>query len=103
MSAPKFTPGPWAYSIGLTDVDMHGNFATVVELDGTTVAHLRTLENSTAHSALPANVRLIAAAPELYEALSEAFWMIVQHEGTSDANDRIVDAARTALAKAVQP
>ena len=59
----KHTPGPWQYAFE------GGTVAFITEADGTTVCKLSTLENSTAHSRLAANARLIAAAPALLEAL----------------------------------
>lgn len=49
---------------------------------------------------LQANARLIAAAPELLEALALALPFIEAKEGTSDENDIIVDKARAAILKA---
>jgi hypothetical protein len=57
------TPGPWQYAFE------GGTVAFITEADGTTVAKLSATENTTAHSALPSNARLIAAAPELLAAL----------------------------------
>lgn len=100
MNAPKFTPGPWRNVPTTT----HGiDLVTIrrdIVSDGAEFAPAFVAGDIT-----PEDAVLIAAAPELYAALSEALWMIVQHEGTSDVNDRIVDAVRAALAKAeaVQP
>lgn len=56
------TPKPWQYTFeGETT-------AFIVESDGTTVAALRVLENSTAHSSFASNVRLMSAAPEMLDA-----------------------------------
>ncbi len=55
----QHTPGPWQYGFE------GGTVAFILEADGTTVAKLSTTENSTAHRSLPANARLIAAAPDL--------------------------------------
>ena len=63
MAHPNHTQGPWYYA---TD---GGTVALIVESDGTTVAQLSTGLNTTAHSHLDANARLIAAAPDLLEAL----------------------------------
>lgn len=41
-----------------------------------------------------------AATDDLLLALESAIWMIEAHEGTSEENDRIVDAARAAISKA---
>ena len=59
----KHTPGPWQYAFE------GGTVAFIVEADGTTVVKLSATENSTAHSHLAANARLIAAAPEMLNAL----------------------------------
>ena len=59
----KHTPGPWQYAFE------GGTVAFIVEADGTTVVKLSATENSTAHSHLAANARLIAAAPEMLKAL----------------------------------
>lgn len=58
----NYTPGPWLY-------DYRDNQALIVDSQGFTVVELSTLENSTAHSVLADNARLIAAAPDLLEAL----------------------------------
>lgn len=60
----KHTPGPWLYDMGKTE-------ALITEADGTTVVELRTTYNTTAHSALEANARLIAAAPALLASCKE--------------------------------
>lgn len=117
MNAPKFTPGPWESMCedvdGVRPLGDDGiRFCRVFEKSHSCGAwyrgdvcnvHAATNIRGITVAERNANARLIAAAPELYEALSEALWMIMQHEGTSDANDRTVDAARAALAKAVQP
>lgn len=65
----KHTPGPWQYSFE------GGTVAFILESDGATVAKISVTENSTAHSTLAANARLIAAAPELLAALKDCvFW-----------------------------
>ena len=63
MPKPTHTPGPWRYAHD------GGTTAYIVESDGTSVAKLSVTENSTAHSGLEANARLMAAAPDLLEAL----------------------------------
>lgn len=61
MSEVKFTPGPWRYNIStngeVVSVNERGPDTTVVEAD----------------AANPWNSWLIAAAPELYEALADLF------------------------------
>ena len=58
------TPGPWQYAIS-PDRDV----ALIVETDGTTVVVISAPENSTAHSDLEVNVRLMASAPNMQEVL----------------------------------
>lgn len=62
MSKTKHTPGPLQYCFE------GGTVAFIVEPDGTVVAKLSVTMNSTGHSALVANTRLFAAAPDLLEA-----------------------------------
>ena len=87
----KHTPGPWQYSFE------GGTVAFIVETDGTTVAKLSVTENSTAHSALPANARLIAAAPDLLAALKAAVDLMEQEDF---ATLTLVPKFRAAIAKA---
>lgn len=58
------TPGPWQYVIS-----PDSSLALIVEADGTTVVVISVPENSTAHSDLEANVRLMAATPNMKEVL----------------------------------
>ena len=91
----EHTPGPWQYAFE------GGTVAFIVEADGTTVCKLSTTLNSTAHSALPANARLIAAAPDLLAALEvmvKAFKTYAPENEGSEYN--CVTAARAAIAKA---
>ena len=89
----KHTPGPWQYAFE------GGTVAFIVEADGTTVAKLSTTENSTAHSRLPANARLIAAAPEMLEALQHI--MLCEFNSMSSRQE-MVRLARAAIAKAIE-
>ncbi len=97
MSAPSFTPGPWrAYrantnSAGDSALHNGGRFAV-------STVHIPNFEQELA------NARLIAAAPELYEAL-DALSLVVgltafKHEEQRAPLQEAVDAARAALAKA---
>ena len=62
----NYTEGPWLYcQLGNTEYD-------IVTPEGDTVIHLNVLENSTQASSLEANTRLIAAAPDLLDALYKA-------------------------------
>lgn len=66
MEKFKGTPGPW-------NVDVNGVQAkwNVDDVDGNSVALTQQLQNDKDWSKRDANTRLIAAAPELLEALQE--------------------------------
>lgn len=57
------TPGPWLW------LGTEGTIAMIVDEDGYSIARVEALENSTAHHALQANLRLMTAAPDLLDAL----------------------------------
>lgn len=92
----KHTPGPWQY------VFEGGTVAFIVEADGATIAKLSVTENSTAHSALPANARLIAASPDLLKALKEVIYHAAPICECAYGPDMgaAFDQARAAIAKA---
>ena len=97
MSDAKFTPGPWA-------VDNRASFCVNAERDGAAGGVCSTggyyaswrdgeelmLENQ-------ANAHLIAAAPELYEALER---MVADYDIGEMTETPILDVANAALAKA---
>jgi hypothetical protein len=87
------TPAPWLY-------DHRDNQALIVDTQGFTVVELSTLENSTAHSALADNARLIAAAPDLLAALKA---MHACHRAFSNAENwtALDDDARAAAESAI--
>ena len=97
MSAPKFTPGPWA---------THPDRPTQVMdcADESFIADCEGLEPGGCPSD-EANARLVAAAPELYQSLLE---MVEDSDDVDDGDLPKISAAtltraRQALAKAVQP
>lgn len=105
MSDTKHTPGPWKayrHQFGI------GVLSTAVGAD---VAHCHGLDSLRADDEVLANAQLIAAAPELLDALicavhSLAAALLVGHdegllddEGASDENE-IVNQCRAAIAKA---
>lgn len=91
VSETKFTPGPWA----------HGGHAVYVQ--GMDVARVYQ-SFGVSDETFEANARLIAAAPELYEAVRRLrqFPLYVARDNGSEAvaAEAFADAA---LAKAVQP
>lgn len=93
MSAPQFTPGPW--EINGSD---HG---FVIATEGHSLAAVWPESLRGRKFDAKANAFLIAAAPELYEALK---WALENIQGMIDEDDIpsfvIRDQARAALAKA---
>lgn len=92
MSAPKFTPGPWIYCFR--------SAGTCVETEsGRTVA---VASPTPGVGDYDANARLIAAAPEMYEALRALLDVSKTDDWNGSAKlDDALEAARAALAKAV--
>lgn len=87
------TPGPWFYDTGETK-------ALIVEKDGTTVAEICTTYQTTAHRSLEANVRLMAAAPDLLAALQTVAAMAESFPEELHKNHPDVIAAHAAIARA---
>jgi len=86
VSTSKFTPAPWRVCMGGT------KFVTVDSAEGLV-----------AKTPTSANAHLIAAAPELYEALSDCIAELEAYEAPSDPMDSHnvrLAKARAALAKA---
>lgn len=115
MSEPKFTPGPW---VVITPKMRHENGDDWQADDEWTEEYPNNVsisarwetpvngclgygiaEMSGVHEAIMPNARLIASAPELYEALRVLFYEI--HGDCGEANCRPCGLARAALAKAV--
>lgn len=84
------TPGPLEYFFG------GGTVAFIVEPDGTVVAKLSVIENTSGHSALGANTRLFAAAPELLEACESLLRFAERDRLPTDV---AINDARAAIAK----
>lgn len=114
MSAPQFTPGPWQRS-GVR-VKLGGHDCLAVGPDGFSIAFLPIGNRPFEQAGAIADARLIAAAPELYEAVAA---MIAWDDAEKAARPFDEDAgrafyrrmdlcaeafekARDALAKAVQ-
>ncbi|TBR75777.1 MAG: hypothetical protein EPN64_11070 [Burkholderiaceae bacterium] len=94
----KHTKGPLEYQI----LGKSGSEALIVEEDGSTVAYVSALENSTAHSCLEANVRLFAMAGNLLDELV-ALERSVRESNLCDDADLLFRAnkARAAIARAI--
>jgi len=90
----KHTPGPWVIDWNVSRLDIFGSDETAL------VASLRrSTLSQTIDEAARANARLIAAAPELLDSLSE----ILDYKGGADSalhDEYVMDRARAALAKA---
>lgn len=87
------TLGPWQY-----DINKSATEAIIVDWEGYTVVELHALENSTCSSDLEDNARLIAAAPDMLNALMD----FVSYFGHDNDNglDEMLTNARAAIAKA---
>jgi hypothetical protein len=93
-AAPKFTPGPWRYFKQGDSTRFH------VTARPTTKPGNRFDDFATVDIAHEANARLIAAAPELYEALRALLdrWDTQQNIYTKQG-EALFERARAALAK----
>ena len=105
MSTAEHTPGPWIHeagpdaSIGTVYSEIHG---AIAQAQPTTQAPTGTKEM---HEIRNANARLIAAAPDLLEALEELVQRrksVVEQtgRGTIEGSDNRYTKAVTAIAKA---
>lgn len=91
MAETKFTPGPWT----VARIHSNGNWLSMIVGDCKPIAEVNCdcLEASDAH--------LIAAAPDLYEALEEIVEnAVVYYEGSMDIYSEAIENARNAMAKA---
>ena len=103
MSA-KFTPGPWAYDGDYIWAESIGGYVADPNTEDMTGGDC--VARNESHGAIAANARLIAAAPELYEALRELIRLNEHHAlvnnnlpGTKRETNQALNAARAALAK----
>lgn len=62
------TEGPWYY---VPNRHRYPDHCTIVDAEGFLIAEITALENSTAHSSLEDNVRLMCKAPAMLEAFNE--------------------------------
>jgi len=94
------TPGPWATH---KTEGNGGNIPDRLEIVGPEEGRKRSLIASIYGFKLPegqANARLIAAAPELYEALEAAYMVLKPQKSRFEEYVNAVTLARAALAKA---
>lgn len=108
---PMFTPGPWALDdIDESDGDMAVVMGTAIPNRGVYTSHHRIvifegfddLESEKQQAEILANAALIAAAPDMYEALESAVLSIelLVKLNRIPANNAGLRDARAALAKA---
>jgi hypothetical protein len=104
MSDTKFTPGPWRVELG--DGYPHaGSWCVVCDTHPSKYTPLVAVQDFDDRS--EADARLIAAAPDIYDALILA----LPYVETAESDDaykpssarRVTETIRAALAKAVQP
>ena len=101
MTTPKWTPGPWH-----TNAIRNGRVIGDAGTEGLTTADKIQICNANATVATvyrPKDARLMAAAPDLAEALAmclERFESAACQVWFGERDDEAIDAARVALAKA---
>ena len=109
MSAPKFTPGPWKRP---TDLGIVSTSAARINKNGRAIRQRVALLDCKGldQVTIDANAALIAAAPELYEALERALPVLIAAAMNASSADTYkppqqiaLDMARAALAKVMQP
>ena len=87
------TPGPWKASQGLPSIGWHVGMPGRWRL---IVVGRDERDEGMSDEELRANARLIAAAPELLEALRHLVARVIENGGTGD----LIDSALAAIAKA---
>lgn len=92
MTSSKHTPGPWFYSQESIDHDWY-----IVTINGGLI-----VANVNSHWRQVANARLVAAAPDLLEALKAVVsaWEVTGPIEAAERMDAAIHAARAAIAKA---
>lgn len=91
------TPGPWTFRRKYLD-----NSGSIIGADAKTVAAITSNGTRPAEEKL-ANARLIAAAPDLLDALKDAYEHIFVAAPKDDKeSDRVLQVIKTAIAKATQ-
>jgi hypothetical protein len=99
MSAPAFTPGPW-------HVLPEEENKPYVRVRGTRlgerykIANALSGESEMERSEAAANAQLIAAAPDLYEAMEAICGMLASHDGKPTTAGDVFKIAEATLAQA---
>lgn len=96
MSAPKFTPGPWSITAGRIAT----NEISATSPRGKSKVIARCSASWSGQEIASANAALIAAAPDLHEALQGCLNFLENTESELGIKLPSADAARAALAKA---
>jgi hypothetical protein len=93
MSAPAFTPGPWTFN------DPWAGFSSITDADGKLIFGIARGDPDETQPVpvCEANARLIAAAPELYEALNALLTYVA---GFDREGLPVFEQSAAALAKA---
>jgi len=105
MSAHKHTPGPWMAICDGTSSEMQQGWGTwwIKNKYESPICLIRRAHVARTPEITDANARLIAAAPELFEALEDLMWRFVDDDKDINEPDEIapdIAFARAALAKA---
>lgn len=103
MGEAKWTPGPWQSQ---HQFDVAGECAIIGAIDGPDEGrfhYTRVCEVNEECDDFCANARLIAAAPELYDALAALLATYDHFKGSTVSPKSPIGRARAALAKASTP
>ena len=102
MSAPQFTPGPWELYDALLRPGFSANrILEIQDVTGAAVVAWSGFDGvSQSKRERKANAHLIAAAPELYEALEELVSFLRAHVEHFKSYNPLTEDALAALAKA---
>ena len=93
----KFTPGPWYVGTGTYEDRNIYSVASVTDDEGFTYQPIVASAEDDGIKCWDANARLIAAAPELLEALK---WMVLRTEEGGYLDGKCLEEARAAIARA---
>ncbi len=95
------TQGPWHVGAGNGEGSIFAeNGRTRLEIGGTTLYPIARMGKGWNEEEDEANARLIAAAPEMLEALREMLSMFVDHEQYDEDSAQVISQTRQVLAKA---